>query len=65
MPLSGSLGYKDSILTNGGTVAPYNYAFSGGSDDFCVPFFVTKTLLKRLTFYCYSPPDALFHVECI
>lgn len=31
---SGSFGYKDGILTNGGTVALYNYAFSGGSGTF-------------------------------
>lgn len=55
MPLSGSLGYKDVILTHGGTVAPSNYVINGESDtffrfvDFRVFFlsFFTKTLIIR------------------
>lgn len=48
---SGSFGYKDGILANGETVAPCNYAFSGGSGTFslcrCPCSFFTKNFLLR------------------
>lgn len=47
MPSSGSLVYKDDGLTNGGTVARYNY---GGSDTFSVVDFHVRSFLQRSSY---------------